>query len=284
MFANISCWWPILPRRNEHLLIDPRSTMSTVHLIHWKQEEAETRLRQLAEAGFDATHSAVAVPLLVREIRTTLPDAILIDLDRRPAQGRDIALLFRKHRATRHIPIIFVGGTEEKIANVRAFLPDAVYSQWADVADSITRAFDHPLPDPIVPDSIFAPYSERPLHTKLALKPGTTVALVNDPDEFPALVEDADQVEFISGHGRRPTMTIWFTTSRNELVGSLNDLDSQADFGPVWIAWPKRSSAQGSDLTQKIVREVVLGIGLVDYKVCSIDRTWTAMLFRRRRA
>jgi hypothetical protein len=52
--------------------------------------------------------------------------------------------------------------------------------------------------------------------------------------------------------------------------------------GPIWIAWPKKASGVMTDLSQQVVREVGLGAGLVDYKVCSIDETWSGLLFTRR--
>ena len=48
---------------------------------------------------------------------------------------------------------------------------------------------------------------------------------------------------------------------------------------PVWIAWPKKASAIDSDLTQQIVRKAGMDVGMVDYKVCSIDQDWSGLLF-----
>ena len=52
--------------------------------------------------------------------------------------------------------------------------------------------------------------------------------------------------------------------------------------GSLWIAWPKKASGVPSDLTQVVVRDTGLDKGLVDYKVCSIDGTWSGLLFTRR--
>ncbi|MGH9794051.1 MAG: hypothetical protein ACRD5G_04695 [Candidatus Acidiferrales bacterium] len=38
----------------------------------------------------------------------------------------------------------------------------------------------------------------------------------------------------------------------------------------------------GGDLTQQIVRKVAMARGLVDYKICAGDDTWSGLLFRRR--
>ena len=45
----------------------------------------------------------------------------------------------------------------------------------------------------------------------------------------------------------------------------------------LWIAWPKRSSGVATDMTEDVVREVALPLGLVDNKVCAIDSTWSGL-------
>jgi hypothetical protein len=53
---------------------------------------------------------------------------------------------------------------------------------------------------------------------------------------------------------------------------------------PLWIAWPKKASGIVTDLTQQRVREAGLNAGMVDFKVCSIDKTWSGLLFTRRKS
>ena len=55
------------------------------------------------------------------------------------------------------------------------------------------------------------------------------------------------------------------------------------DGGSVWIAWPKKSSSIVTDLTPQHIRETGLASGLVDYKICAIDETWSGLRFARRR-
>jgi len=47
--------------------------------------------------------------------------------------------------------------------------------------------------------------------------------------------------------------------------------------GMLWIAWPKRASGVPTDVTENVVREVALPLGLVDTKVCAIDETWSGL-------
>jgi hypothetical protein len=43
------------------------------------------------------------------------------------------------------------------------------------------------------------------------------------------------------------------------------------------VAWPKKASGVATDVTEDVVRDVVLPAGLVDVKVCAIDDTWSGL-------
>lgn len=54
--------------------------------------------------------------------------------------------------------------------------------------------------------------------------------------------------------------------------------------GMLWVAWPKKASGVVTDMSEDVVREVVLPAGWVDVKVCAIDETWSGLKVVRRRA
>ena len=80
--------------------------MKRVSLIHLNQDDAKQCVERLKEAGYDVAYSP-DVRATIRELKTKLPDAVVIALDRTPSAGRDIALIIRKHGATRHVPLVF---------------------------------------------------------------------------------------------------------------------------------------------------------------------------------
>jgi hypothetical protein len=51
----------------------------------------------------------------------------------------------------------------------------------------------------------------------------------------------------------------------------------------MWILWPKKASGVVSDLSQIIVRQTALDTGLVDFKVCAVDKTWSGLRFSQRK-
>ena len=73
------------------------------------------------------------------------------------------------------------------------------------------------------------------------------------------------------------TQRLRFERIVKALVGEL------ADGGMLWLAWPKKSSGISTDVTEDVLRAVVLPTGWVDVKVCAVDATWSGLKFLRRR-
>jgi hypothetical protein len=256
--------------------------MGYVRLIHWKAEEAEERAQRIRSAGYEVVSEPLN-PARVRELRDDPPLAVVIDLSRLPSQGRDVALNIRKYKATRHVPLVFVDGDPEKVARIKDLLPDAVYTSWSRIESSLKRAIAHAPAQPVVPDSVMAPYKGAPLPKKLGFKAESVVALVEAPEGFEETLGDLPQGVMLRHDAGAPTdLTLYFARSRQELESRVGGLAASAEKGGLWIIWPKKSSGVASDLSQNVVREVGLGAGLVDFKVCSVDETWSGLRFTRR--
>ena len=56
-----------------------------------------------------------------------------------------------------------------------------------------------------------------------------------------------------------------------------------SDNGTIWVSWPKKSANIPTDITEDVVREVALPLGLVDIKVCAVDETWSGLKLMIRR-
>jgi hypothetical protein len=73
-------------------------------------------------------------------------------------------------------------------------------------------------------------------------------------------------------------VVLYFAPSVAALTGRIEALGrSIHPDGRLWVAWPKRSSRVPTELTDHVVREIALPIGLVDNKVCSLNSTYTAL-------
>ncbi len=121
-----------------------------------------------------------------------------------------------------------------------------------------------------------AGYSGRPQAAKLGLKPGQRVHLHNPPTGWaltdpPAGRADADP------YGRADLIIAFFARA-DDLAGQLDDLARRIyPAGALWIAWPRRAAGRRSDITENVIREHALPIGLVDVKVAAIDDDWSGL-------
>jgi CheY-like chemotaxis protein len=260
--------------------------MSRVRLIHWKAEEAEERLAKLRAAGYEVDYGEMQ-PGALQDWRKALPDAFVIDLSRMPMQGRDVAMDLRGKKITRNIPLVFVEGDPEKVERIKGNLPDATYTTWGRIRGAIKAAIANQPANPVVPASNLAGYSGTPLPKKLGIKPNSTVALVGAPKDFEkTLGELPEGVKLKKRPGKPCDLILWFIRMRAELYDRIQEMGGSMETSGasgIWIIWPKQASGLMSDLTQNVVRETGLASGLVDYKVCAVDATWSGLKFAQRK-
>ena len=124
--------------------------------------------------------------------------------------------------------------------------------------------------------------SSTPLSTKLGIVAGTTLVLLHSPSSFSMELPP----DVVVGHRvrRQADVVVTFVRSRAALSNELERLGQMVlSGGGLWIAWPKRSSEIATTLSDDVVRELALPMGLVDNKVCAIDATWTGLRFVWRR-
>ncbi len=257
--------------------------MHRIRLIHWNIAEAEERARRLRAPGYDVTVGPVG-PAELRVLRNNPPAAVVVDLSRLPSQGRDVAIAIRQYRSTRHVPLVLVDGNPEKLTGIRKLLPDATYATWRGVRSALRRAITHPLAAPVVPGSLLAGYAGAPLMKKLGIRPDSIVGLVRAPRGFEQTLGKLPEGTRLRRQPRgRCDLTLWFVASSGDLVRDIGQMVPAADRAGLWIVWPKQSSRLATDLTQNEVRRVGLAAGLVDFKVCAIDATWSGLRFTRPR-
>src|SRR5438132_10026601 len=128
-----------------------------------------------------------------------------------------------------------------------------------------------------------AGYSGTPLVKKLGIKPGSRVAIVRAPDGFQSeLVGLPADVQVTMRVAATPDLIVWFVTRRGELETKIGSIEKTMGAG-LWIAWPKKASGMKTDLVEDVVRSAGLAHGLVDYKVCAINETWSGLKFARRK-
>ena len=256
--------------------------MAKVRLIHWNGPEGRERKLRLASLGHHADFDDVDGPGLMRVLRASIPDAYLVDRSRLPSHGREVAMWLRSTTSTRHVPIVFVDGDPAKIAKLKQLLPDATYTSWSRLRTALPKALARVTANPVVPPSSI--YSGKPVVEKLGVKPGMRVCLVNAPSGFAdSLVPKPAGVTYSARPKAECDLFVVFVRSHRELAVQLGNLLPDVARQTVWFSWPKKASGIRTDLTGNLVRESGLAAGLVDFKICAIDDTWSGLAFKRRK-
>ena len=121
-------------------------------------------------------------------------------------------------------------------------------------------------------------YSGTPLPKKLGIREGDVVCLVADPGSARELIAPLPPGASFGTSPESAEVVVLFVAERRAFEEQVDAL-GQAVFPDcsLWIAWPKRSSGVATDMTEDVVREVALPLGLVDNKVCAIDAMWSGL-------
>jgi Protein of unknown function (DUF3052) len=92
-------------------------------------------------------------------------------------------------------------------------------------------------------------YSGTPLAAKLGVRAGISALAVDAPADY------------------RTRLATFLVRVRKKM----------RDDASIWVSWPKKASGVPTDLTEDVVRELALPLGLVDVKVCAVDATWSGL-------
>ena len=135
-------------------------------------------------------------------------------------------------------------------------------------------------------DAHAAGYSGTPLARKLGIREGSAFAIVSDPGRAEELLAPLPLGAHRVAEPAEADVVVVFTTARADLAARIEALG--AAIHPdrmLWIAWPKRASRVPTDVTEDVVRDVALPLGLVDTKVAAVDETWSGLrlVWRRER-
>ena len=124
-----------------------------------------------------------------------------------------------------------------------------------------------------------AGYSGTPLAKKLGIKANFRLYAKNPPENYAALVAPLPEGVIILGHLTNDLdMIHCFTQSQVELMDDMPTfMQHIKPDGMIWVSWPKKAARVPTDVTEDVIREVVLPLGLVDVKVCAVDAIWSGL-------
>jgi hypothetical protein len=243
--------------------------MPRVILFHWNREEGAARVRQLSQAGFEAELHTEGGGLSLRAMAGAL--AAVIDLTRLPSHGRAVAAWLRGSKSTRQIPIIFVDGEPEKITRVKQDVPDAAFVASKQLLAALKKA--KAPADPVIPRQMM--HSTRSTAQKLGIRENARVLLIDPPSNYLKVLGTLPAgVEFLEEAGAKAEVTLWFVLEPESFERALPARRKLAAQSKLWIVW-KKGNPKG--LNGNRVREAAMAMGLVDYKICSLDGVWSGI-------
>jgi len=253
-------------------------------LMLWHAGDARNKADELEKHGYSVVAYSALTPAILRLLIDQPPDLFLIDLNRLPSQGRDLAIQLRQRKPTRNIPIVFIRGQPGKTDRIQTLLPDACFTDWSEILKFINRIINTPVIDPVVPGTMDS-YSGVPLSKKLGIKNGDTLILYNAPEDFESCLDPLpDSVSIIYKLQGTGDVVLLFSECLAELeTGFEKILEKTNSPKKLWLTWPKKASGAETDLNQRIVRKFGLDAGWVDYKICSIDSRWSGLCFTLRK-
>ncbi|UZR97287.1 DUF3052 domain-containing protein [Chondrinema litorale] len=118
-------------------------------------------------------------------------------------------------------------------------------------------------------------YSGKPLYQKLGIKDTFNCLFISAPENYIDLLE----CPFVPLSNKAPFDFIHvFAKERKLLEQHIQaNLKLLKQDGMIWISWPKKASKVQTDITEDVIREVILPTGLVDIKVCSVNEIWSGL-------
>jgi hypothetical protein len=121
----------------------------------------------------------------------------------------------------------------------------------------------------------------KPVVEKLGIKPGFCIFAAGAPSAYEDIVGKLPAgVTIVAALKPPQDMAHLFAMQARGLAARLRSArDAIAPDGLVWVSWPKKSSGIATDLSDVVVRQTALPLGLVDIKVCAIDDTWSGLKF-----
>jgi hypothetical protein len=124
-------------------------------------------------------------------------------------------------------------------------------------------------------------YSGKPVVQKLGIKPGFRIFATGLSVAYRDVVGDLPDDVTLARAAKAPLdMVHVFSTEAAGLAGKLRSYRAAiVPDGTIWVSWPKKASGVATDLTDVVVRNTALPLGLVDIKVCAIDETWSGLKF-----
>jgi hypothetical protein len=127
-----------------------------------------------------------------------------------------------------------------------------------------------------------AGYSGTPLPKKLGMKSQFHVAFFHLPSDVRTELKEAlSECQLVEdGGAEQLDFSMIFAKSQAEMKEQFPKFARRlAPTGMLWVSWPKQASGIVTDLGENDVMRIGLAAGLVDVKVCAVNKVWSGLKF-----
>ncbi len=127
--------------------------------------------------------------------------------------------------------------------------------------------------------SLGSGYSGTALEKKLGIKENFRVRLIHAPENyFDLFMQWPENIKISNDTRVKKNFIHFFTREFSEYHRLLPLLKKEIEQnGMIWVSWPKKASKISPDVSEDLIRNYALETGLVDIKVCSVNKEWSAL-------
>ena len=125
-------------------------------------------------------------------------------------------------------------------------------------------------------------YSGTPLWKKLGFKTAMKVLVLNAPSHYASLFNESAN-DWLLVKKDADAIQLFITE-----IKQVSEIEKLSKLMPpaimLWVSWPKKTSPLSKGLSEDHIRNAALACGLVDIKVCAVDKDWSGLKLTRRRS
>jgi len=97
-------------------------------LFHWEKAGATARAAEFAADGWQVEMESEEGSRGCKNLKAFAPDVVVFDIAAKAVHSRECGRALRNAKAFRETPFIFVDGSDEDIAKVKAKVPAAIFT------------------------------------------------------------------------------------------------------------------------------------------------------------
>ena len=126
------------------------------------------------------------------------------------------------------------------------------------------------------------PAPGRTTALKLGIREGQVARVIDPPGDYARVVGALpDGATFSEDPRGMAAVSLWFVHDIAEYEAALPACRTLAAQSRLWILW--RKGMRGG-LNSNAIRQAALALGLVDFKICSLNEVWSGMAFAVKKA